>query len=508
MKGTLYGVGVGPGDPELLTLKAVRIITRSPVIAVPAEKKEAAAAYEIAAGAVGELSQKPCLTLPVPMTGDQEQTAEAYRRAAEAIAAVLDRGQDVAYLTLGDPCLYSTCMYICRLVQEQGYQVLLVSGVPSVCAAAAAAGESLADHQEPVHILPSEEGLAEALQLPGKKILMKGASRSLRLKQLLEGQAVSLTMVERCGMKEERIIRSVRELPDRRPYFSLGIIKDKEQKETAEEGLPRGAYEKCLGTERMEDMEGAFSRTERMLGEEGMKRLAGARVAVFGIGGVGGHAMEALVRSGIGAIDLIDNDTVSLSNLNRQIIATRQTIGQYKVDAARERIRSICPECSVTTHRVFLSEETIGDFDFSQYDYIVDAIDTVAGKLALAVQARACGVPLISSMGAGNKMDPSRLEVADISKTSVCPLARVMRRELRNRGISHLKVVYSKEPAIKPAERSAAGCSRDGEDSGEPEAFVYRKRQTPGSNAFVPAAAGLLIAAEVVKDLSGWTPSV
>lgn len=254
-------------------------------------------------------------------------------------------------------------------------------------------------------------------------------------------------------------------------------------------------------------MEGQFSRTERLLGAEGMDRLFHARVAVFGVGGVGGHVVEALVRSGIGAIDIIDDDTVSLSNLNRQIIATQKTIGKYKVDVMEQRILEINPRCTVRKHRIFFTEETADQIDFSQYDYIVDAIDTVAGKLALAVQGQARGVPVISSMGAGNKMDPSRLEVADISKTSVCPLARVMRRELRNRGISHLKVVYSKEPAIKPADSSAAGCSNDGEDSGEPEKFVHKKRQTPGSNAFVPAAAGLMIAAEVVKDLSGWKPA-
>lgn len=346
-----------------------------------------------------------------------------------------------------------------------------------------------------------------------------------KLPQLLWEQGTAAVMVEKCGMKDQRIYLKTEEFPDRAAYFSLTVVQDRAGSEAhAGPGLPRDENQADRNHQHaglpgdatrpgsepapQEEAEDQLSRTRRLLGEAGMQRLARARVAVFGIGGVGGHVMEALVRSGIGAIDVIDNDTVSLSNLNRQIIATQETVGQYKVDAARARIQSIRPDCRVIAHRVFLTDETIGNFDFSQYDYVVDAIDTVAGKLALAVQADACGVPLISSMGAGNKMDPSRLEVADISKTSVCPLARVMRRELRSRGIRHLKVVYSKEPAIKPADSSAAGCSNDGEISGKPEGFVHKKRQTPGSNAFVPATAGLLIAAEVVKDLSGWIPTV
>lgn len=209
-----------------------------------------------------------------------------------------------------------------------------------------------------------------------------------------------------------------------------------------------------------------------------MERLSCARVAVFGVGGVGGYVVEALVRSGVGAVDLIDNDKVCLTNLNRQIIATRSTIGQYKVDVMRDRILDINPECQVNVHKCFYLPETQAEFDFAQYDYVVDAVDTVTAKLALTVQAKEAGVPIISSMGAGNKLNPAAFEVADIYKTSVDPLARVMRRELKKRGIKKLKVVYSKEePLIR--------------------------RATPGSTAFVPSVAGLLIASEVVKDLIG-----
>ena len=236
-----------------------------------------------------------------------------------------------------------------------------------------------------------------------------------------------------------------------------------------------------------------FSRTALLLGEEGMKRLLQARVAIFGIGGVGGHAMEALVRSGIGQIDLIDNDTVSLSNLNRQLIATQKTVGQRKVDVAEARIHEIHPDCVVRKFPVFYTPETAGSFDFSVYDYVVDAIDTVAGKISLVLQAQAAGVPIISSMGAGNKMDPTKLAVADISKTSVCRLARVMRRELRKRNVHHLKVVYSTEQAV-PAQGVA-------EETGVPV-------RTTGSNAFVPATAGLILAAEVVKELASWDAEV
>lgn len=231
-----------------------------------------------------------------------------------------------------------------------------------------------------------------------------------------------------------------------------------------------------------------FSRTELLLGADAMKKLAAARVAVFGIGGVGGYTVEALVRSGVGAIDLVDDDKVCLTNLNRQIIATRSTVGQNKVDVAEARILDINPDAVVRKHRTFYTPETAGEFDFSEYDYVVDAIDTVTGKIALVLQAQATGVPIISCMGAGNKLDPTAFEVADIYKTSVCPLARVMRQELKKRGVRSLKVVYSKEPALTPAE------------STEPDTG---RRQVPGSTAFVPAVAGLILAGEVVKDLAG-----
>ena len=232
----------------------------------------------------------------------------------------------------------------------------------------------------------------------------------------------------------------------------------------------------------MEDM---FSRTRMLLGDAAMDRLKRARVAVFGVGGVGGHVVEALTRSGVGALDLVDSDRVELSNLNRQIIATRDTLGMLKVDAAKARVLSINPDCQVQTHPIFFLPETADQFDFTQYDYVVDAIDTVAGKLQLIEAAKAAGVPVISSMGAGNKLDPTAFRVADISETSVCPLARVMRRELRKRGIEHVKVVYSTEPALSPAPVD--------EETG--------RRSTPGSVAFVPAVAGLVLAGEVIKDL-------
>lgn len=233
-----------------------------------------------------------------------------------------------------------------------------------------------------------------------------------------------------------------------------------------------------------------FSRTRLLLGEEAMERLAASRVAVFGVGGVGGYAVEALARSGVGALDLIDNDKVCITNINRQIIATLDTVGKYKTDAAAERIRQINPDCTVTGHNVFYTPETADNFDFTEYDYVIDAIDTVTGKIGLAVQAEKCGTPIISSMGAGNKLDPSAFEVADIYETSVCPLARIMRYELRKRGIPRLKVVYSKEKPIAPLE---------GVSSEE----VPGRRSIPGSAAFVPSVAGLIIAGEVVKDLCG-----
>ena len=234
---------------------------------------------------------------------------------------------------------------------------------------------------------------------------------------------------------------------------------------------------------------GQYERTERLLGEAAMARLRKARVAVFGIGGVGGYAAEALARSGVGALDLFDHDRVSLTNLNRQIIALHSTLGRLKVDVMRERILDIDPSCDVRTHAVFYLPENAEDFDLTVYSCIVDAVDTVAAKLTLIEQARKAGVPVISAMGAGNKLDPSRLRIADISETSVCPLARVMRRELRKRGIAALKVAYSAEEPVRPLPPSG--------DEGE-----TARRAVPGSAAFVPSAMGLLIASEVVRDLT------
>lgn len=237
-------------------------------------------------------------------------------------------------------------------------------------------------------------------------------------------------------------------------------------------------------------MDEQFFRTQMLLGEQALERLRGSAVAVFGLGGVGGYAVEALARSGVGRLDLIDNDTVSVSNLNRQILATHSTVGMPKVEAAKARVLDIHPGCIVNTYPLFYTPQTASGFDFTQYDYIVDAIDTVTGKLALAEQAFACGTPIISCMGTGNKLDPTRFEVADISKTSVCPLARVMRRELGKRGIRHMKVVYSREDVLAP-------------EGWEEEAAALGKRQIPGSVAFVPGAAGLILAGEVIKDLAG-----
>ena len=232
-----------------------------------------------------------------------------------------------------------------------------------------------------------------------------------------------------------------------------------------------------------------FSRTEIMIGSAGMEKLYNARVAVFGIGGVGGHTVEALARSGVGTLDLIDNDTVALTNLNRQIIATHSTIGKYKVEAAKERILDINPDVKVNIYKTFYLPDTASQFDFSQYDYVVDAIDTISGKIGLVMQANETNTPIISSMGAGNKMDPTAFRVTDIYKTNVCPLAKVMRRELKKRGINKLKVVYSEEKPIEPLLDL------------KPEETGINKRQIPGSNAFVPSVVGLIIAGEVIKDL-------
>ena len=238
-----------------------------------------------------------------------------------------------------------------------------------------------------------------------------------------------------------------------------------------------------------------------LFGGLGMEKLRRARVAVFGIGGVGGYAVEALARSGVGALDLIDDDRVCLTNLNRQIIATRSTVGKYKVDAAEQRVLDINPDATVRTYKTFYGPETADQFDFTQFDYVVDAIDTVTGKLTLVEQAERTGTPIISCMGAGNKLDPTAFEVADINQTSVCPLARVMRKELRKRGIRKLKVVYSREEAMTPIEDLSASCRTHCICPPGTARKCTQRRQVPGSNAFVPAAAGLILAGEVVKDL-------
>ena len=235
-------------------------------------------------------------------------------------------------------------------------------------------------------------------------------------------------------------------------------------------------------------MKEQFSRTGLLLGEDAVAKLNRARVAVFGIGGVGGYTVEALARCGVGQLDLIDSDTVSVSNINRQILATHSTVGKLKVDAAKDRVLDINPDCVVRTYPIFYLPDTAAQFDFTQYDYVVDCIDTVTGKLQLVERAVAAGTPIICSMGTGNKLDPAAFMVADIAKTSMCPLARIMRKELKKRGIDHIKVVYSQEEAMTPA-------------VDEEELKRTGKRQIPGSVAFVPGAAGLFLAGEVVKDL-------
>ena len=247
-----------------------------------------------------------------------------------------------------------------------------------------------------------------------------------------------------------------------------------------------------------------FSRTQLIFGADGMEKLHQARVAVFGIGGVGGYTVEALVRSGVGTLDLIDDDRVCLTNLNRQIFALRSTVGEYKVDVAERRVHEINPNAVVHTYKTFYTPQTADQFDFAQYDYVVDAIDTVTGKLALVEQAQRVGVPIISSMGAGNKVDPTAFEVADIYETSVCPLARVMRQQLRKRGISRLKVVYSKEPPITPIDDMSISCRTHCICPPGTARKCTQRRQVPGSNAFVPAVVGLIIAGEVIKTLSGY----
>ena len=246
-----------------------------------------------------------------------------------------------------------------------------------------------------------------------------------------------------------------------------------------------------------------FSRSELVFGKDAMERLKNARVAVFGIGGVGGYTVEALARSGVGALDLIDDDKVCITNLNRQILATHSTVAKYKVDVARDRILDINPNCQVTTYQTFFMPDTADQFDFSQYDYVVDAIDTVTGKIELVMQAQKSNTPIISCMGAGNKMDASAFEVADIYKTSGCPLARVMRRELKKRRVRHLKVVYSKEPAMTPVDEMAISCKTNCICPPGTARKCTQRRQVPGSNAFVPAVAGLIVAGEIVRDLTG-----
>ena len=246
-----------------------------------------------------------------------------------------------------------------------------------------------------------------------------------------------------------------------------------------------------------------FSRTELLFGKEAMENLKNSRVAVFGIGGVGGYTVEALVRSGLGTVDIIDDDKVCLTNINRQIYATRKTIGKYKVDVAEERILEINPDAKVNKFKTFYMPDTADMFDFSDYDYVVDAIDTVKGKIELAVNAQKTSTPIISSMGAGNKLDPTGFEVTDIYKTSVCPLARVMRYELKKRNIPHLKVVYSKEKPRKPLDSEELACKSHCVCPPGTERKCTARRQIPGSTAFVPSVAGLIIAGEIIKDLTG-----
>lgn len=259
----------------------------------------------------------------------------------------------------------------------------------------------------------------------------------------------------------------------------------------------------CVKSLREDIRVNQFSRSELLLGAEAMEKISRARVAIFGIGGVGSYVVEALVRCGISHFDIIDDDKVCLTNLNRQIIASRKTIGRYKVDVMKDRILDINPKAEVVMHQCFFTKETADQFDFSIYDYVVDAIDTVSGKIELVLRCQEQNIPIISCMGAGNKLDPTKFEVADIYKTSVCPLAKVMRKELAARGVKKLKVVYSKEPAIKPLEEPGSSCKSNcicppGTDRKCPD-----KRQIPGSVSFVPSVAGLIIAGEVIKDIAG-----
>ena len=247
-----------------------------------------------------------------------------------------------------------------------------------------------------------------------------------------------------------------------------------------------------------------YSRTQLIFGAEAMEKLRNSRVAVFGIGGVGGYTVEALARSGVGELDLIDDDKVCLTNINRQIIATRKTVGQYKVDVAAERVHDIDPNIVVNTYKTFYTPETAEQFDFTKYDYVVDAIDTVTGKISLVMNAKKAKTPIICSMGAGNKVDPTAFEVTDIFKTSVDPLARVMRIELKKRGIRKLKVVYSKEVPLTPVDDMAISCKTHCICPPGTAKKCTQRRQVPGSNAFVPSVVGRIIAGEVIKDLTGF----
>jgi len=246
-----------------------------------------------------------------------------------------------------------------------------------------------------------------------------------------------------------------------------------------------------------------FSRTELLLGNEGMEKLSQSRVAIFGIGGVGGYTVEALARSGVGTFDLFDDDKICLTNINRQLIATRKTVGMYKVDIMKERILEINPKAVVNIHQTFYNPEVADQYDFSEYTYIVDAIDTVTAKIELVLRANKSNIPIISCMGAGNKLDPTKFVVTDIYKTSICPLARVMRKELRVRGVKKLKVVYSTELPIKPIEDMSISCRSNCICPPGAVRKCTEKRQIPGSTAFVPPVAGLIIAGEVIKDITG-----
>ena len=246
-----------------------------------------------------------------------------------------------------------------------------------------------------------------------------------------------------------------------------------------------------------------FSRTQLLLGEDTMEGLNNARVAVFGVGGVGGYVCEALVRSGVGTFDLIDDDKVCLTNINRQIIATRKTVGQYKVDVMKDRMLEINPDVKVNVYKCFFLPENADDFPFSEYDYVVDAVDTVTAKIELVMKCKEAGVPIISSMGAGNKIEASAFKVADIYKTKMCPLAKVMRRELKKRGVKKLKVVYSEEKPIRPLEDMSSSCQTNCICPPGAEHKGTERRNIPGSIAFVPSVAGLIAAGEIVKDLTG-----